>query len=648
MSAMDWITFLSSTTLRLLAYGFLRWIPGHGLPLPIVTTFVVYLISALPRFFQTKPYSVLVDQIDVITRETVGRHDDEDDTVVLGLEDVDENGESVKELDVEETIILEENDPKIFRTLLTGIPSPASLFWSVVTATINLALVLMVLDLTFTGKLFHESNDLSLARVGYVSDKTASILVREPKSAHYPIILNYRHADKPMSGGRAYDTSWKSAGSIAHLDNTTDFTGAFEIKGLVPDTRYQYSVFANHSGFFTTAPVVGHTSAKRGDTFTFLHSSCIKPNFPYVPLKHPLSMPGFKQLAKVLPSLKAQFMIFLGDFIYVDVPHRFGVDVETYRREYRQVYASPDWPSVSSALGSELPWIHVYDDHEIANDWDRNETGVYQSAADPWQHYQASVNPPAVRYNASYFSFKQGPASFFMIDTRRYREPFDGTNGTWDFEAGQQKSMLGTQQREDLLAWLAQSEPAGVRWKILITSIPFTKNWRFGSEDTWAGYLGERQVILEAMWDVGLRGGVGVVILSGDRHEFAATSFPPPSEGKVEGLDLGYAGQGLQQGLRVKKWPASAVVHEFSTSPLSMFYLPVRTYRQDDEDDVCIKYIPDGNYKFGALTITNPHASDQSLLHYRLFVDGEETWSHTVMTPPAVSGAGRGKDAIWA
>jgi len=561
--------------------------------------------------------------------------------------------------------VLEENHSQILRTLFTGIPSPASIFWSLVTALINLALVLMVYDLTFTGKLFHEAHDLSMARVGYVSDHAAKVLVREPKSVQYPLFLSYRYADKPLDGYRAQDTSWKSAGSIATLGNGTDFTGTFEITGLRSDTRYQYATSTNHSGFFTTAPSAGQQSLRRGNTFTFLHSSCIKPNYPYVPFRHPLSMPGFTHLARVLPTLGAQFMLFLGDFIYVDVPRRFGTDIETYRREYRQVYASPDWPSVSSALGFELPWIHVYDDHEIANDWDRNETGVYVSAADPWQHYQAAVNPPPVRFNASYFSFVQGPASFFLIDTRRYRQPFDGTNGTWDLENGRQKSMLGTQQREDLLAWIARPEPSGVRWKILITSIPFTKNWRFGSEDTWAGYLGERQVILEAMWDVGLAGGTGVVVLSGDRHEFAATAFPPPPEGKIEGLDVGYAGQGLQQGLKVKKWPLSATVHEFSVSPLSMFYLPVRTYRQDDEEDVCIKYvfhvllkcrmnanascryIPDGNSKFGALTMSTPHASDQSLLHYRLFVDGEESWSYTITTPPAVGGASRGKDAIW-
>jgi len=318
-------------------------------------------------------------------------------------------------------------------------------------------------------------------------------------------------------------------------------------------------------------------------------------------------------------------MLFLGDFIYVDVPKRFGVSVEDYRREYRQVYASPDWPSV----GQNLSWIHVLDDHEIANDWDAKTTGVYPAAADPWHHYQTAVNPPRARqagtYNtprkdATYFEFSQGPASFFMLDTRTYRDPSGDlpVNST-------EKTMLGPEQLADLLAFLEKPEPKGVKWKIVASSTPFTKNWRVNGLDTWAGYLAERQKILEAMWDVGSRGGVGVVVISGDRHEFAATAFPPPQGGK---------------------WPLSATVNEFSTSPLSQFYLPTPTYRQTDEEDVMVKYIPAGNSKLGAITIENT-ASDQSILKFRLYVDGVEAWSSVILSPPSISGSRWGKDALW-
>ena len=316
-------------------------------------------------------------------------------------------------------------------------------------------------------------------------------------------------------------------------------------------------------------------------------------------------------------------MLFLGDFIYVDVPLRHGSDIQNYRHEYRQVYSSPDWPDASNTL----PWLHVIDDHEIANDWDKGFKDPYPAAIDPWNLYHASVNPPPVRPNASYFEFTQGPASFFMMDTRRHRspeyaEPVDSPN----------KTMLGPEQLSSLLAFLQRAEPTGVKWKFVISSIPFTRNWRINAVDTWAGYLHERRIVLEAMWDVGLRGdGIDVVVLSGDRHEFAATAFPPPKDGK---------------------WPLSSTVHEFSTSPLSMFYLPFRSYweaqgEEDEEQDVCIKYIPDGNSKFGAIELENVKGGDQGLLRFRLFVDGEETWQYVMMTPPAVSGGGWGKDAVW-
>lgn len=275
-------------------------------------------------------------------------------------------------------------------------------------------------------------------------------------------------------------------------------------------------------------------------------------------------------MADVIKSIPggAQFMLFLGDFIYVDVPKRWGSTVEDYRREYRQVYASPDWPSV----GQNLSWIHVLDDHEIANDWDRKTAGVYRAAADSWHHYQAAANPPKarqaglfhrVRRNATYFEFTQGPASFFLLDTRSYRDSSSKLPAS-----STEKTMLGSEQLEDLLAFLARPEPNGVKWKIIASSVPFTKNWRVNGQDTWAGYLGERQRILEGMWDVGLRGGVGVVVVSGDRHEFAATAFPPPLGGR---------------------WPVSSTVHEFSSSPLNQFYLPTPSYVQKDEDDVLMK-----------------------------------------------------------
>ncbi|KAL6722341.1 hypothetical protein ACLMJK_001448 [Lecanora helva] len=608
------VTALSSILLRAIAYIFFRWIPGHQLVPAIYTVAVIHVASFLfawktaveapPKGTKSRGKR----QTRARNRQENGQANTEPLRTKLELM---VNGHTYKAEHQHNGSTL-----RLFRNLLLGLPEPQTPRWTLATLFMNILLVLGVLDVVYRGKVSYPSHDLAFTRVGYVSETSAKILIREPHPAQLPIYISYRGA-----AGSGLDESWKSAGQIYLLSTETDYTYSQEISRLRPSTRYQYAVSNNHSGFFTTAAPSGQNSPGHSK-FTFLTSSCIKSRFPYNPFANPLTVPGLRHLAKWTPELKASFMLFLGDFIYVDVPHRFGTDVETYRREYRQVYASPEWSTVSK----ELPWLHVIDDHEIANDWDKKWQDPYPAAIDPWDIYHNSLNPPPAQPNASYFEFTQGPASFFMMDTRRYRDRESTHNAH-----SHAKTMLGATQLEALLKFIGRNEPAGVRWKFVVSSVPFTRNWRLNAADTWGGYIHERRVILEAMWDVGIRGdGIGVVVLSGDRHEFAATAFPPPKD---------------------SKWPISATVHEFSTSPLSMFYLPFRSYweklGEDDIEEVCIKYAPDGNSKFGAVEMEEVKGGEQGLLRFRLFVDGAESWNYVLMTPPAVGGGGRAKDAIW-
>jgi len=54
-------------------------------------------------------------------------------------------------------------------------------------------------------------------------------------------------------------------------------------------------------------------------------------------------------------------MLFLGDFIYADVPIYHGDSKHAYRRLYRRNYNSPSFRKVYE----RLPIIHTYDDHEV-------------------------------------------------------------------------------------------------------------------------------------------------------------------------------------------------------------------------------------------------------------------------------------------
>lgn len=466
-------------------------------------------------------------------------------------------------VDIKEKIVVGEKTPSAFKILLLGAPSAKRPIASFLTLLINLVFITLTADALFRARWYYPADDLSFVRLGYVSPSEARFVIREPDQTKLPITFEYHIQDAQLS---PESNLWLTAGFITSTNNSTDFTTTLTVP--LDDSKqrkYEWRTSNNHTGEFRSAPKPGQMPDTENGLFTFLSTSCILPRFPYNPVDHPLAIPGLRNLADKLPSLSPQFMLFLGDFIYVDVPQRFGKSAEEYRMQYRQVYASPDWAPVAQ----NLSWIHVLDDHEIANDWSSNTTGVYSAAVDPWHIYQANINPPVAqsatqsgpRRNATWFEFTQGPASFFMMDTRSYRSsndlPFNATD----------KSMLGKEQLADLLSWLARPEPQGVRWKFIASSVPFTKNWPVNVQDTWGGFLTERKQILEAMWDSGARG-TGVVVLSGDRHEFAATRFPPP---------VG------------SRWPQSAAAHEFSTSPLNQFAVPFPTYKQTDDEDVMMK-----------------------------------------------------------
>jgi alkaline phosphatase D len=532
-------------------------------------------------------------------------------------------------------------DAKLLRTILLGAPSPTSLLLSMVTFLINLCMVLMSADFLLSARLYFPSNDVSFVRLGFVSPTEAKFIIREPNQAKMPLSLeiHVKDAQPPFD-----NPLWQLGGGVRWTDESTDYTAALTVPLLHSHQRiYEWRTSNNQSGEFVAPPKPGKASTYHDGKFTFLATSCIIPRFPYSPSDHALAIPGLRYLAELLPSLGAQFMLFMGDFIYIDVPYRFGETKEDYRQKYRHVYASPDWKPVSQ----NLSWVHVLDDHEISNDWSANTTGVYEAALDPWNSYHAEANPqPPLkagtstrRVGATYYEFTQGPASFFMLDTRTYRSPNDMAS------EDAQKSMLGKEQLDDLLYWLNRPEPKGVRWKVVASSVPFTKNWPVNNKDTWGGFLGERKTVLEAMWDAGARG-MGVVIVSGDRHEFAATKFPPP---------VG------------SKWADTTMPYEFSASPLNQFSFPLPSYKQVDSSDVMIRYVSRSPYtwqwvdsdsrliryinrgssKFGALTFDTDPETGESRLSYRLFIDGLEAWSMTVVAPAPANASEETKKSFW-
>lgn len=116
-----------------------------------------------------------------------------------------------------------------------------------------------------------------------------------------------------------------------------------------------------------------------GSHFRFLATSCITPNHPYRGPLHRKTIHGFDLMAEYLfpvppsPPVNAspvvananqtitppaEFLLFLGDFIYADVPIYIGDNKEAYRRLYRRNYQSPSFKKIYEHLRES--WVSFY------------------------------------------------------------------------------------------------------------------------------------------------------------------------------------------------------------------------------------------------------------------------------------------------
>lgn len=264
------------------------------------------------------------------------------------------------------------------------------------------------------------------------------------------------------------------------------------------------------------------------------------------------------------PSTPPEFMLFLGDFVYADVPYYFGDNLDKYRRLYRRTYQSPSFRRVYELLRGfqvftfcmfhliqKLAMFFTYDDHEFVNNYagSSRDHGPYLNGSRAFFEFNAQTNFDSPDENQLYYEFSYGAdAAFFVMDTRRHRS-------TPEVEVAK-RSMLGAQQLTTFLRWLSKVrlEPtmdsstspmtqvnSTSTFKFVVTSVPFTSLWTHDATvDSWAAYTAEKAIILDAIATV-----PNVIILSGDRHEFALVEFNHPSS-------------------------TSHNIFEISTSPLSM------------------------------------------------------------------------------
>lgn len=226
----------------------------------------------------------------------------------------------------------------------------------------------------------------------------------------------------------------------------------------------------------------------------------------------------------------------------------------------------------------------------------------YQNGSNAYNIYNGNGNYDSLKPGRTFYDFQLGDVAFFVMDTRRYRSPLTSPDLT-------SRTLLGGEQLSALYDWLHKvtllyqavrhlltfklKVNGTFTFKFIVSSVPFTSLWKLDARtDSWSGFPAEKAALLRAFHTV-----PNVIILSGDRHEFAAVEFNAND-------------------------PNLHTIREFSTSPLSMFYIPfIHTMRLQSEEsfirnsidgsseevpyEKALAYLPNGNSKWYVQALTN-------------------------------------------
>ncbi|WP_433871274.1 alkaline phosphatase D family protein [Saccharopolyspora sp. CA-218241] len=306
-----------------------------------------------------------------------------------------------------------------------------------------------------------------------------------------------------------------------------------ELTGLRPDREYFYRFRAQGSlsptGRTRTAPLPGALT-----TLSMAFASCSQYEHGY--------FTAYRHLAEEHPDL----VLHLGDYEYEyeagdyvapggnPRDHRGPetVSLANYRQRHAQYKTDPDLQHAHSVA----PWVVVWDDHEVDNNWadevhEKPEIPQPDFLARRKAAFQAYYeNMPLRRAQIPkgidlrlYRRVQWGRlATFHMLDTRQYRDDQVGgdESPTQDpARSDPKRSLTGAEQERWLLQGLRSS---GARWDVLGQQVMFAEiDLQNGAEkgynpDAWDGYVGSRQRVMRGWQQAKTR---NPVVLTGDVHK---------------------------------------------------------------------------------------------------------------------------------
>lgn len=323
-----------------------------------------------------------------------------------------------------------------------------------------------------------------------------------------------------------------------------------EAGGLKPGRPYAYRFHAggvtSPTGRAKTAPLLG----ARLDSLSFAVCSCQSYSTGFYP--------AYADLAARAPDL----VIHVGDYIYTkpwtDPVRRHPVPEAVTLDDYRALYAAAKSDPALMAAHAAAPWLAIWDDHEVFNDYRglhapeglsaqafaarrRNAYQAYFEHMPLRRRARPSARGMALHQRSGFGDLVQ----FDQLDTRQFRDdhPCRGPEGEtpgWIAcdAAAPGRTLLGDTQED----WLARGYGVvGARWNIIVQTTQLTTYERdFGgarrvSSDRWAAYPAARDRLLALLAG---RPASNPVVVGGDIHAFFAAPLQDPATGAPAAVEL--------------------------------------------------------------------------------------------------------------
>lgn len=313
-----------------------------------------------------------------------------------------------------------------------------------------------------------------------------------------------------------------------------------ELDGLEPGREYWYRFragrYVSRVGLTRTAPSPDSLATQLRMSFV----SCSQYEHGY--------FSAYRRLAEDVPDLVLQ----LGDYQY---EHQAGdytspdgnprdhdgpetVSLANYRQRHAQYKTDPDL----QAAHAVAPWLVVWDDHELENNWadeipEEDSTtpgaGFLRRRAAAFRAYyenmplRASSVPSGIDM-LLYRRIQWGRlATFHILDTRQFRDDQacgDGYQNCPD-STNPDRSITGADQERWLIDGFHESE---ARWDVLGQQVFFGQRdsdegpVKVTSQDAWDGYVASKERITRGWMDAGVR---NPVLLTGDVHAHWASDL---------------------------------------------------------------------------------------------------------------------------